>query len=103
MSTPEPEVQCVLEPPPTSDVYVSTAKLKPPLTDEEWANLEKPKVLIVGAGIGGLMLGNFLQKGGIPYEVFERMDVVKPLGKAASPFLFLLFIYTLPCSAIVSF
>ncbi|KAF9315984.1 hypothetical protein BG003_002444 [Podila horticola] len=80
MSTPEPEVQCVLEPPPTSDVYVSTAKLKPPLTDEEWANLEKPKVLIVGAGIGGLMLGNFLQKGGIPYEVFERMDVVKPLG-----------------------
>lgn len=62
-------------------VYVSTAKPKAPLTEEELANMEKPKVLIVGAGIGGLMLGNILQKGGIPYDIYERSKEVKPLGK----------------------
>ncbi|KAG0362309.1 hypothetical protein BG005_006139 [Podila minutissima] len=84
MSTPGPEIQFELESPPDAEFYVSTAKSKPPLTDEEWANLEKPKVLIVGAGIGGLMLGNFLQKGGIPFQIFERMDIVKPLGSCMS-------------------
>ncbi|KAG0090463.1 hypothetical protein BGZ93_007368 [Podila epicladia] len=84
MSASEPEIQFELKPPPVAEVYISTAKPKPPLTDEEWADLEKPKVLIVGAGIGGLMLGNFLQKGGIPFQIFERMDIVKPLGSCMS-------------------
>ncbi|KAG0341248.1 hypothetical protein BG004_006103 [Podila humilis] len=64
--------------------YVATAKPKPALTDEEWADMEKPKVLIVGAGIGGLMLGQLLLKGGVPFEIFERAKEVKPLGSAMS-------------------
>lgn len=61
-----------------------TAIPKPPLTSEERENLKKPKVLIVGAGIGGLTLGNLLQKGGIPYLIVERAKEVKPLGKHGS-------------------
>ncbi|KAG0083719.1 hypothetical protein BGZ92_010538 [Podila epicladia] len=52
---------------------------KPRLTDEERENLKKPRVLIVGAGIGGLMLAILLQKGGIPVQIFERAKEVKPL------------------------
>ncbi|KAG0026442.1 hypothetical protein BGZ82_009469 [Podila clonocystis] len=55
---------------------------KPRLTDEERENLKKPKVLIVGAGIGGLMLAILLKKGGIPFLIFERAQQVKPLGSA---------------------
>ncbi|KAF9428634.1 hypothetical protein BGZ94_001657 [Podila epigama] len=44
----------------------------------------RPKVLIVGAGIGGLMLGILLHKGGVPFEIFERAREVKPLGSAMS-------------------
>ncbi|KAG0017278.1 hypothetical protein BGZ81_010807, partial [Podila clonocystis] len=65
-----------------ADVYKSTAKPKEPLTAEEWANMKKPKVLIVGAGIGGLMLANLLQKGNIPFDMYERAKEVKPLGSA---------------------
>ncbi|KAF9994690.1 hypothetical protein BGZ80_007747, partial [Entomortierella chlamydospora] len=42
----------------------------------------KPKVLIVGAGIGGLTLGAILEKANIPYEIFERASALKPLGSA---------------------
>lgn len=41
----------------------------------------KPNVLIVGAGIGGLVLGALLEKAEIPYTIFERTSSVKPLGK----------------------
>lgn len=41
---------------------------------------EKPTVLIVGAGLGGLMLGALLEKSGVPYNIFERAAAVKPLG-----------------------
>ncbi|KAF9299851.1 hypothetical protein BGZ74_008584, partial [Mortierella antarctica] len=61
-------------------VYVSTAKPKPPLTPEELANMEKPKVLIVGAGIGGLTLGLLLKKGGVPFQIYERAKEIRPLG-----------------------
>ncbi|KAG0275348.1 hypothetical protein BGZ95_008899 [Linnemannia exigua] len=44
----------------------------------------RPKVLIVGAGLGGLMLGALLEKAGVPYAIFERTSVVKPLGSALS-------------------
>ncbi|KAF9300752.1 hypothetical protein BGZ74_007535 [Mortierella antarctica] len=43
-------------------------------------DLVKPKVLIVGAGIGGLMLAFLLKKGGVPFLVVERAAEVKPLG-----------------------
>ncbi|KAG0365578.1 hypothetical protein BC939DRAFT_524869 [Gamsiella multidivaricata] len=44
----------------------------------------RPTVLIVGAGLGGLTLGVLLERAGIPYEIFERAAVVKPLGSALS-------------------
>ncbi|KAG0332009.1 hypothetical protein BG000_010411, partial [Podila horticola] len=44
--------------------------------------MEKPKVLIVGAGLGGITLGILLERAGIPYEIFERAAEVKPLGSA---------------------
>jgi 2-polyprenyl-6-methoxyphenol hydroxylase-like FAD-dependent oxidoreductase len=42
---------------------------------------EKPKILIVGAGIGGLMLAILLEKAGAHYEVYDRITEIKPLGK----------------------
>ncbi|KAF9365081.1 hypothetical protein BGX34_011421, partial [Mortierella sp. NVP85] len=41
-----------------------------------------PRVLIVGAGIGGLFLAILLQRAGIEYEIFERASHIKPLGSA---------------------
>ncbi|KAF9928812.1 hypothetical protein FBU30_002083 [Linnemannia zychae] len=43
---------------------------------------DKPTVLIVGAGLGGLVLGALLEKSNIPYMIFERATAVKPLGSA---------------------
>ncbi|KAF9393813.1 hypothetical protein CPC16_001065 [Podila verticillata] len=78
---PVPEI-ALPEPMLDPSVYASTAKPKPSMTEEELANLEKPKVLIVGAGIGGLTLGILLKKGGIPFEIYERAKEVKSLGSA---------------------
>ncbi|KAF9122305.1 hypothetical protein BGW39_009848 [Mortierella sp. 14UC] len=44
----------------------------------------QPHVLIVGAGIGGVLLGALLEKAQIPYTIFERAASVKPLGSAMS-------------------
>ncbi|KAF9914804.1 hypothetical protein BX616_007522, partial [Lobosporangium transversale] len=41
-----------------------------------------PKILIVGAGLGGLMLGHLLEKMGAEYTIFERAPIVKPFGAA---------------------
>ncbi|KAG0050212.1 hypothetical protein BGZ83_005014 [Gryganskiella cystojenkinii] len=38
------------------------------------------KVLIAGAGLAGLLLGNILEKAGIPYVILERAQEIKPLG-----------------------
>ncbi|KFH66160.1 hypothetical protein MVEG_08261 [Podila verticillata NRRL 6337] len=81
MFSPLLEKKTELEP---ADSHASTAKPKPPLTQDDLINLKNPKVLIVGAGIGGLMLGNFLQKGGIDFLILERAKEVKPLGSALS-------------------
>ncbi|KAF9919645.1 hypothetical protein FBU30_010715 [Linnemannia zychae] len=48
---------------------------------EQWA---KPKILIAGAGIGGLTLALILEKAGYEYEVYERASEIKPLGAAMS-------------------
>ncbi|KAG0371540.1 hypothetical protein BGX24_001528 [Mortierella sp. AD032] len=45
---------------------------------------DKPTVLIVGAGLGGLMLGALLEKSDVPYTIFERAAAVKSLGSAMS-------------------
>ncbi|KAG0284804.1 hypothetical protein BGZ96_010866 [Linnemannia gamsii] len=42
----------------------------------------RPHVLIVGAGLGGLLLGALLERCNIPYTIFERASSVKPLGSA---------------------
>ncbi|KAF9281999.1 hypothetical protein BGZ68_006272, partial [Mortierella alpina] len=39
-----------------------------------------PKVLIVGAGLAGLLLAILLERANIPYQIFERAAKVKPLG-----------------------
>ncbi|KAG0293298.1 hypothetical protein BGZ96_003016 [Linnemannia gamsii] len=41
---------------------------------------EKPLVLIVGAGLGGLTLGALLEKADIPYQILERIETIKPYG-----------------------
>ncbi|KAG0263814.1 hypothetical protein BG011_008014 [Mortierella polycephala] len=43
-----------------------------------------PVVLIIGAGLGGLMMGALLERVGITYQIFERANKVKPLGSAMS-------------------
>ncbi|KAF9901317.1 hypothetical protein EC991_006273 [Linnemannia zychae] len=44
----------------------------------------KPKVLIIGAGLGGLMMGILLDKIGVPYHIYERALEVRPLGALMS-------------------
>ncbi|KAG0375313.1 hypothetical protein BGX24_009271, partial [Mortierella sp. AD032] len=48
--------------------------------DRAVMHAKRPKVLIVGAGLGGLTLGMILQKANIPFEIIERASEVKPLG-----------------------
>ncbi|KAG0062482.1 hypothetical protein BGZ89_010620 [Linnemannia elongata] len=52
--------------------------------DRKVMHAKRPKVLIVGAGLGGLTLGAILEKSDIPYEIFERAAKVKPLGSCVS-------------------
>ncbi|KAG0219279.1 hypothetical protein BGX33_003826 [Mortierella sp. NVP41] len=40
----------------------------------------RPRVIIVGAGLGGLMMGILLDRMGVPYHIYERALEVKPLG-----------------------
>ncbi|KAF9311459.1 hypothetical protein BG003_007382 [Podila horticola] len=60
--------------------YDDMSKL--PLNPEELETLTKPKVLISGAGLGGLTLAILLHKAKIPFLVFEKAYEVKPLGSA---------------------
>ncbi|KAF9935320.1 hypothetical protein BGZ67_003453 [Mortierella alpina] len=41
-------------------------------------------VIIVGAGIGGLMLATLLEKAGTSYQVLEKSEELKPLGCAVT-------------------
>ncbi|KAF9338645.1 hypothetical protein BGZ91_008314 [Linnemannia elongata] len=51
----------------------------PPLSDGKNAN-----VMIIGAGLAGLLLAILLDKAGIPYQIYERAKEVKPLGGVMS-------------------
>jgi len=42
---------------------------------------KNPNVMIIGAGLSGLLLAILLERAGIPCEIFERTPSVKPLGK----------------------
>ncbi|KAF9388183.1 hypothetical protein CPB97_001483 [Podila verticillata] len=46
------------------------------------STLKRPKVIIVGAGLGGVVLGALLEKAGVDFDVYERASIVKPLGSA---------------------
>ncbi|KAF9394279.1 hypothetical protein CPC16_011825 [Podila verticillata] len=48
------------------------------------ADNPRPKVLIVGAGIGGLTLAALLQHTGYDFEIFEREHEIQPSGSALS-------------------
>ncbi|CAO3574680.1 unnamed protein product [Mortierella alpina] len=41
-------------------------------------------VMIVGAGLAGLLLGILLERANIPYAIYERASTVKPLGAIMS-------------------
>lgn len=72
---------------------VTDMEINPAITfqhDRKVMHAKRPKVLIVGAGLGGLTLGAILEKSGIPYEIFERAPLVKPLGNSC-PLCFNLF------------
>ncbi|KAF9347901.1 hypothetical protein BGX26_000659 [Mortierella sp. AD094] len=43
-----------------------------------------PHVMIVGAGLAGLLLAILLDRINVPYEIYERSDEVRPLGGAMS-------------------
>ncbi|KAF9195688.1 hypothetical protein BGZ50_003858 [Haplosporangium sp. Z 11] len=47
-------------------------------------HVTRARVLIVGAGIGGLTLAALLERAGIEYTIFERAKAVIPLGSALS-------------------
>ncbi|KAF9340947.1 hypothetical protein BGZ91_011664 [Linnemannia elongata] len=57
----------------------NTTHRKPPVTS---GDSDRPKVLIVGAGLAGLTLGMILQNSDIPYEIFESTPAIKPVGAA---------------------
>ncbi|KAG0007621.1 hypothetical protein BGZ80_004439, partial [Entomortierella chlamydospora] len=45
-------------------------------------NPSNPKIIIAGAGLGGLTLAILLEKASIDYEILERATALKPLGSA---------------------
>ncbi|GJJ70238.1 hypothetical protein EMPS_02587 [Entomortierella parvispora] len=45
---------------------------------------KNPNVMIVGAGLSGLLLAILLGRAAIPYEIYERTSTVKPLGSIIS-------------------
>ncbi|KAF9378065.1 hypothetical protein BGX21_003005 [Mortierella sp. AD011] len=48
------------------------------------SNPSNPKIIIAGAGLGGLTLAILLEKASIDYEILERATTLKPIGSAIS-------------------
>lgn len=59
-----------------SIITIAMSDATPSRTDDAVS----PKVMIVGAGLSGLLLGILLEKTGTQYHIYERADTVKPLG-----------------------
>ncbi|KAG0009370.1 hypothetical protein BGZ80_002459, partial [Entomortierella chlamydospora] len=47
-------------------------------------NPSNPKIIIAGAGLGGLTLAILLEKASIDYVILERATALRPLGSATS-------------------
>jgi len=45
-------------------------------------NPGKPKVMIIGAGLGGLTMAILLERAGVHYHVYEKYKEPRPLGSA---------------------
>lgn len=43
---------------------------------------DKPTVLIVGAGLGGLTMAILLERAGFEYRIFEQSEEFRPYGSA---------------------
>ncbi|KAG0381007.1 hypothetical protein BGX24_001195 [Mortierella sp. AD032] len=56
----------------------------PPSTTASDSTQGRLRVLIVGGGIGGLMLGLMLERASIDYVILERSSEIRPLGSAIS-------------------
>jgi hypothetical protein len=54
-------------------------RARAPIT-EEFIPTALPKIIIVGASIGGLFLAIILENRGIPYRIFERSKSCDPIG-----------------------
>jgi ribulose 1,5-bisphosphate synthetase/thiazole synthase len=64
-------------------LHFSIMEIDPAVTfkwDGKVTHAKRPKVLIVGAGLGGLTLAMILQKSDTPYEIFERATGVQSFG-----------------------
>ncbi|GJJ68648.1 hypothetical protein EMPS_00994 [Entomortierella parvispora] len=58
--------------------------IKNPFQHPKNGDSKTPRVMIVGAGLAGLLFAIILDKAGISYEIYERASSVKPLGSIMS-------------------
>ncbi|KAG9320563.1 hypothetical protein KVV02_008773, partial [Mortierella alpina] len=64
------------------DDFEKYAHHQPQQHEEPLSSSQAGRVIIAGAGIGGLFLAILLERIGIPYLLLERAPRVKPLGSA---------------------
>lgn len=70
--------------PPVSQSRIEEVVRKRAPVTEEFVATALPKIIIVGASLGGLMLAIILEKAGIPYRIFERAKVCEPIRTSNS-------------------
>lgn len=78
---PAVEESPVYVPPVPQSRIKEVVRKRAPVT-EEFVATALPKIIIVGASLGGLMLAIILEMAGIPYRIFERAKVCEPLRKS---------------------